>query len=182
MVLLLPFILPLDEAIASRAVFVIVSGSGGRTCFWSLLNNSKTVWDIPRVSMGRSYEPMGGLSNRPIPYPHVRPNQGSKSPPFIFQPTGWRLTKMSAEHILGCIGCLWNDAMNNHTDFAKAPSEWKQIEHNMCCRREAQSPLCCRPWLFSWLPERMRTSARPSDGDINSCKNCDSVGEPWTLF
>ena len=49
-------LLPLDEAIASRAVFAIVSGSGwqtgGRKRFWSQLNNSNTVRDRPYVSMG----------------------------------------------------------------------------------------------------------------------------------
>ena len=48
--------LPLDEAIASRAVFVIASGSdgrtGGRKRYWSQLNNSKTVRDRPYVSIG----------------------------------------------------------------------------------------------------------------------------------
>ena len=48
--------LPLDEAIASRAVVVIVSGSdgrtGGRKHFWNQLNNSKTVRYRPDVSMG----------------------------------------------------------------------------------------------------------------------------------
>ena len=44
--------LPLDEAIASRAVFVIVSGSDGRKRFWSQLNYPKTVRDRPYVSMG----------------------------------------------------------------------------------------------------------------------------------
>ena len=43
-------ILPLDEAVASRDVFVIVSGSdgraGGRKRLWCQLNNSKTVKKI----------------------------------------------------------------------------------------------------------------------------------------
>ena len=49
--------LPLDEAIAiaSRALFVIVSGSDGRADgwkrLWSQLNNSKTVTDRPYVPM-----------------------------------------------------------------------------------------------------------------------------------
>ena len=44
----------LDEAVASRVIFVIVSGSGGRAeeRFWSQLNNSKTV-------RHRSYALMG---------------------------------------------------------------------------------------------------------------------------
>ena len=41
--------MPLDEAVASRAVFVIVSESGGRAGgpkrFWSQLTNSKTARD-----------------------------------------------------------------------------------------------------------------------------------------
>ena len=47
--------LPLDEAIASRAVFVIMSGSDVRaeTLFEpAMLGNSKTVADRPYVSMG----------------------------------------------------------------------------------------------------------------------------------
>ena len=47
--LLLLLLLPLDEALASRTVFVIVSG---RKCFWSQLNNSKTVTDGPYMLMG----------------------------------------------------------------------------------------------------------------------------------
>ena len=43
---------PLDEATVSRVVFVIVSGSDGRKCFWSQLNNSKAVRDRRYVSMG----------------------------------------------------------------------------------------------------------------------------------
>ena len=91
-------ILPLDEV-----AFVILSGSDGRKCFWSQLNNSKMVRDRPCVS---SLE--GGLSNKPIPDPHapLRPKLGSKSSPFKVQPTGLRLMEMSIEHILGwLVGC-----------------------------------------------------------------------------
>ena len=45
-------LLLLDETVASRAVFVIVSGSDGWKRFWSELNNSKTVRDRPYVSFG----------------------------------------------------------------------------------------------------------------------------------
>ena len=48
--------LPLDEAVASRLVIVIASGSDGRADwrkrFWSQLNNSQTVRDRPYVSIG----------------------------------------------------------------------------------------------------------------------------------
>ena len=47
--------LPLDEAVAFRAVFAIVSGSdggGGRERFRRQLNNHKTVRDRPYVSIG----------------------------------------------------------------------------------------------------------------------------------
>ena len=44
--------LPLDEVVASRAVFVNVSGSDGRKRFWNQLNNSKTVSYKPYVSIG----------------------------------------------------------------------------------------------------------------------------------
>ena len=49
---LVEWFLPLDEVIASRAVFVIVFVSDGRKRFWSQLNNSKTVSDRSHVSMG----------------------------------------------------------------------------------------------------------------------------------
>ena len=38
--------------VASRVVFVIVSGSDGRKPFWRQLNNSKMVTDRPYVSIG----------------------------------------------------------------------------------------------------------------------------------
>ena len=44
--------LPVDDAIASRVVIVIVSGSEGRKRFGRQLNISKTVRDRPHVSMG----------------------------------------------------------------------------------------------------------------------------------
>ena len=55
-----PF-LPLDEAIASRAVFVIIFESGGRKCFWSQPNNSKTVRDRPCVN-GKLIGTYGGAT------------------------------------------------------------------------------------------------------------------------
>ena len=39
-----------------------------------------------------------------------------------FQPTGWRSTNMSIEHIREHISRLWSDAMNNRTASAKAPN------------------------------------------------------------
>ena len=49
-------LLPLDEAIASRALFVIVSRldelADGSKRFWGQLNNSKTVTDRQYVAMG----------------------------------------------------------------------------------------------------------------------------------
>ena len=59
--------------------------------------------------------------------PPNAPNWGSKSPSSNFQPTGWRLTKMSIYHILGYIFWLWSDAMNNLTAFVKVPNEWTQM-------------------------------------------------------
>ena len=62
--------LPLDEAVASRAVFAIVSRSSrqaiGRKRFWSQLNNSQTVRDRP---FGRAIE----WSNPQLPR---TPNRG----------------------------------------------------------------------------------------------------------
>ena len=60
-------------------------------------------------------------------------NHSRKIPPFEFQPTGWRLAKMSIDHILGYTGWLWSDEMNNRTAFAKVPNGWTQIEHNHHC-------------------------------------------------
>ena len=92
---------------------------------------------------------MSELSNGPIPYPrHLTPNKGLKSPPLKVQQTVWRLTKMLIEHVLGYIGWLWSDAMNNRTAFGKVPYERTQIEHNMCGRRAARSPLWWWPCLI----------------------------------
>ena len=44
-------ILPHDEEIAARLVFVNVSGSDGGKRFWSQLKNSKTVRDGPYLSI-----------------------------------------------------------------------------------------------------------------------------------
>ena len=70
----------MKQSIASRAATVIVSGSDGRGRLWSQLN------------MSSCYEPMGLLSNGPIPDGHVPaiPNKASKSPPLKLQPNGWR--------------------------------------------------------------------------------------------
>ena len=80
--------LPLDEAVASRAVLVIVSGSddraNGRKRFRSQLINSKTVRDRKFVSLGSYCEPIGGLSNGPIPdlsRPR-NPQTGGRKVPF----------------------------------------------------------------------------------------------------
>ena len=40
------------------------------------------------------------------PHPPNSPNRGSKNPHFKFQPTGWRLTKVSLSDILGYL-CWW---------------------------------------------------------------------------
>ena len=66
-------LLPLDDAVASRPVYVIVSGSDwradGRT--ETLLEPAKTVRGRLYVSTGSPLEPMGELSNGPIPTPYV---------------------------------------------------------------------------------------------------------------
>ena len=54
-----PF-LQLDEAVASRAAFVIVSGVDGQKRFWSQLNISKTVRDRLYVTMGVNRNPRAG--------------------------------------------------------------------------------------------------------------------------
>ena len=94
--------------------------------------------------------PLAGYRMGPSQTSHVSPTHkpgggGSKSPPFKFHLTGWRLTIMPMEHILGHISWLWSDAMNRRTAFARAPNEWTLIEHNMWGRRAARSP-------FWWWP------------------------------
>ena len=96
--------------------------------------NSNTVRDRPYVSVwiGKLIAIHSrAIEYRPIPDTGIpNPKAGGRkvrSPPFKFQPAGWRLTKMSIEHILGYIGCLWSGAMNNRTAFSKAPNDWKQI-------------------------------------------------------
>ena len=66
---------PLDEAIASRALFVAVSGSDGRKRFWCRLNNSKTVSDRPMCQFNGELI-IGRLPNKPIPDPHVPQTEG----------------------------------------------------------------------------------------------------------
>ena len=81
---------------------------------------------------------MDWLSNWPIADPRVpitRPQTSGRKVPLPRSANCWRLTKMSIEHILGCISWLWSDAINNRTAFVKAPNEWTQIEINMCGRR-----------------------------------------------
>ena len=56
---------------------------------------------------------------------------------------------MSKWHIWEHIGWLWNDAMNNHTAFAKASNAWTQLEHSMCGRRATWSPLLWWP-CYCW--------------------------------
>ena len=56
-------LLSFDEAIASRAVFVIVFMSDGRKRFWSELSNSKTVRD-------RSIGELIGTHGRVIEWAH----------------------------------------------------------------------------------------------------------------
>ena len=51
---------------------------GGRKCFWSQLNDSKTVRDRPNVSIGANMnEPMGELLSEPITGHHVSQTEGS---------------------------------------------------------------------------------------------------------
>ena len=70
----------------------------------------------------------------------LSPKGRSKSLPVKFQSTDWRSTKMSIEHVLGYIGWLWSDAMNNCTAFVKALNEWTQIDRNKCGCQVAWSP------------------------------------------
>ena len=109
---------------------------------------------------------MGGLSNGPTPLHHKLRVEKS---PFKFQPTGWRLTKMWREHILGYTGWLWSDEMNNRTALSKAPSEWMQIEHNMWGRREARSP----SW---WWPGSLE-GAMPEHNGIKICSFLDTLSK-----
>ena len=74
--------------------------------------------------------------------------RGSKSSPLKLQPNG-RLEindNFNTAH-LRTHWLMWCDAMNNRTAFAKAQNEWTQMEHNMCGRRAARSPLWWWPCL-----------------------------------
>ena len=75
------------------------------------------------------------MSNGPIPDPSNSPapkSIGVESLPFKLQPNGRISTKMSTEHVWYGIFWLWSDAVNNRTAFTKAPTEWTQIEYNIC--------------------------------------------------
>ena len=69
--------LPLDDAIASKEVFVIIALSGldgrtdGRKRFWSQLNNFKTVRDRLYVSMGELIGIHGRATEWAHPDSHV---------------------------------------------------------------------------------------------------------------
>ena len=131
--------LPLDKAVASRVVFVIISGSDGRKRFCSQPNNSKAVRDRYK-GVNRELIGTHGCTiecAHPWPLTPQTGGGGSKNSPFKFQPTDLRLTKMSRRHILRYIGWLWSDVMNNCITLAKVPKAWKQIEHNMCGHRAA---------------------------------------------
>ena len=73
--------LPLDEAIASRAVLVVVSGSDvradGRKRFWSQLNNSKR-YERETICVNRELiGKHGRATERAHPGPHVPQTEGS---------------------------------------------------------------------------------------------------------
>ena len=57
---ILKVFLPLDEAITSRLVIIIISGSDRRKRFWSKLNNWKTARDRPRVNVELIGTPLSG--------------------------------------------------------------------------------------------------------------------------
>ena len=84
----LAFFLPLDEAIASRMIFVILSGSDGRKSFLGQLNNSKTV---------KIYGTMDGL-----------PMSSSRSPRT---PNSKSATTDSAHHVGSSSGLITIVAM-----------------------------------------------------------------------
>ena len=97
----LPFTnLLLGEAVASSAVFVIVSESNGRASgwaetLWSQLNFSKTARDKPCVN-GELKGTNGGLSNG-TPHVPLTPKPEGRKVPFskFSQPAagGWRKRK-----------------------------------------------------------------------------------------
>ena len=94
--LLLLLLLPLDETVAYRAVFVIVSGPdewmGGRKRFGGQLNNSKTV--CVSMSICANWE-LIGTHGRAIECahlrPHVRPNPQTRGSKSLFQISANRL-------------------------------------------------------------------------------------------
>ena len=79
------WLFPLVEALASRARFVIVSGSDGQTggnAYGVRLITEKMERDMKCVSLGSYQEHVGGLSSRPMPSPHLpltRRTEGRKS-------------------------------------------------------------------------------------------------------
>ena len=84
-------LLPLDEAVASRVVTVIIYRSDGWKRLWSQQNNSKMVRDIPYVSIGE----LIGTNRLAIKWAHppttltspVTPKAwGPKSPPLKLEP------------------------------------------------------------------------------------------------
>ena len=76
------------------------------------------VRDRSYVSIGRE---LIGTHLRTIDPPKGGGSGLSKSPPLKFQPTSWRLSKMSIEHTLGYIGWLWSGAMNNRIQLWPKP-------------------------------------------------------------
>ena len=82
--------LPLDDGIAYRTVFVIVSGSNARKRFWSHLINSEWQEINHMCQWGADSNPW--VRYRP-PRPPNPTNRGVEKPPLKLQSNGWRSTK-----------------------------------------------------------------------------------------
>ena len=100
------------------------------------------VRDKPCVKTGSYYEPMGGLSNGPIPDPYP-PNRWSQSPPTKLQPSGKSYALRVNRELIRTYGRATECAhpLPPRTPNGGVANRRLQIEHIMCGRRAARSPL-----------------------------------------
>ena len=108
------------------------------------------------------------------PHGTLTPSRGSKSLPFKFQLTDWRLTKMPIEHILWYIGWLCSDAMNNHTGFTK--SQMSEHRSSKICAVVECPAHQCGSDLVSYCVQEWKKSNGFHRGYWRGCKCCWSSG------
>ena len=82
---------------------------------------------------------------------------GEESSPFKFQPTGWRLMKMSIEHILGYAGWLWCEMMQWTIVQLSPKPQIMNANRAQSVRspRAARSPLCWSSYTTLLRSQRM---------------------------